>query len=112
MQQIRTRGQIPLVDIGTVALLRRGHLQLLSGIRELTADEVVFDDGHSRRFDALVLATGFRPGLERFLAPGDSAAAAPGLHFCGFNVTPTGMFREIGIEAQRIARRVALERCN
>jgi len=112
MQQIRTRGQIPLVDIGTVDLIRRGHLQLLGGIRELTADEVVFDDGRSRGFDALVLATGFRPGLERFLEPGDSAAPAPGLHFCGFNVTPTGMFREIGIEAERIARRVAHDRCN
>jgi len=112
VQQIRTRGQIPLVDIGTVDLLRRGHLQLLGGIRELTAGEVVFDDGRSRRFDALLLATGFRPRLERFLEPGDSAARAPGLHFCGFKVTPTGMFREIGIEAERIARRVALDRRN
>ena len=109
MQQIRTRGRIPLVDIGTVDLLRRGHLQLLGGIRELTGDGVVFDDGHSRRFDALVLATGFRPGLERFLEPADSGAHAPGLHFCGFKITPTGMFREIGIEAERIARRVALD---
>lgn len=110
IRQIRTRGQIPLVDIGTVDLIRRGHLQLLGGIRELSAGEVVFDDGRSRRFDALVLATGFRPGLERFLEPGHSAASAPRLHFCGFKVTPTGMLREIGIEAQRIARRVALER--
>lgn len=110
MRQIRTRGRIPLVDIGTVDLLRRGHLQLLGGIRELTATEVVFEDGRSRRFDALVLATGFRPGLERFLGTEDSAARAPGLHFCGFRVTPTGMFREIGIEAERIARRVALDR--
>jgi indole-3-pyruvate monooxygenase len=109
VQQIRTRGQIPLVDIGTVDLIRRGHVQLLGGIRELTADAVVFDDGRPRRFDALVLATGFRPGLERFLEPGVSASA-PGLHFCGFKVTPIGMFREIGIEAERIASRVALER--
>ncbi|HUI61575.1 MAG TPA: hypothetical protein VLX90_15210, partial [Steroidobacteraceae bacterium] len=102
-------GQIPLVDIGTVDLIRRGQLQLLGGIRELTADEVIFDDGRPRRFDALVLATGFRPGLERLLEPGISASA-PGLHFCGFKVTPTGMFREIGIEAERIASRLALER--
>jgi len=112
MRQIRTRGRIPLIDIGTVDLIRRGHLQLVGGIQELTAREVLFDDGSSRRFDALVLATGFRPALERFLEPGDSAATAPGLHFCGFKVTPTGMFREIGIEAERIAGCVALDRCN
>ena len=31
------------------------------------------------------------------------ATAAPGLYFCGQIVVPTGQFREIGIEAKRIA---------
>lgn len=30
----------------------------------------------------------------------------PGLYFCGFFVSPTGMLREIGIEARRIARAI------
>ena len=30
-----------------------------------------------------------------------------GLYFCGFHVSPTGMLREIAIEAKRIARSVA-----
>jgi hypothetical protein len=31
----------------------------------------------------------------------------PGLYFCGFYVAPTGMLREIGIEADRIASSIA-----
>ena len=31
------------------------------------------------------------------------AIVAPGLYFCGHITSPTGQFREIGIEAQRIA---------
>jgi hypothetical protein len=30
--------------------------------------------------------------------------AAPGLYFCGQITVPTGQLREIGIEAERIAR--------
>jgi hypothetical protein len=31
----------------------------------------------------------------------------PGLYFCGYYVAPTGMFREIAIEAKRIAASIA-----
>jgi hypothetical protein len=33
--------------------------------------------------------------------------ALPGLYFCGFTNVSTGLLREIGIEAQRIARAIA-----
>ena len=33
--------------------------------------------------------------------------ALPGLYFCGQFVSPSGMLREIGIEAKRIAKSVA-----
>ena len=35
------------------------------------------------------------------------AAPLPGLYFCGFYVSPTGMLREISLEAQRLARLIA-----
>lgn len=34
-------------------------------------------------------------------------AVLPGLYFCGFHVSATGMLREIAVEAKRIARSVA-----
>jgi len=82
------------------------------------ATEVCFSDGRSRRFDAMVLATGFLPGLERFLETGANAGTgllqpaikavgAEGLYFCGFRISPTGMLRDIGIEARWIANDIA-----
>jgi indole-3-pyruvate monooxygenase len=116
--QIRERSKVPLVDVGTVRLVREGHIEVLRGIRSLCDNTVTFDDGPSRDFDAIIAATGFRPGLERFLesnsyspdAERSRQASATGLYFCGFWVTPTGMFREIGIEARRIAHRITVAR--
>jgi hypothetical protein len=100
---------VPLLDVGTVALLRRGAVALYGAIRRFEADGVAFDDGRRARFDAVVLATGYRPRLgflEGVPGPGDRAAPE-GLHYCGFNVVATGMLREVGREARRIARAVA-----
>ena len=73
----------------------------------------------------MVLATGFRPQVNAFL---EGAAAAydeqgtplcsgsetplAGLYFCGFYVSPTGVLREIGQEARRIAVTIAKNAAN
>jgi indole-3-pyruvate monooxygenase len=113
--QIRKTSRIPLVDVGTVQLVREGHIEILGDVRSMSASGVTFNDGSARRFDAIVAATGFRPGLDRFLEPRNDVLSAErtrtdsgvaseaGLYFCGFCVSPSGMFREIGIEARRIA---------
>jgi indole-3-pyruvate monooxygenase len=114
--QIRTTSRIPLVDVGTVRLVRQGHIKILGDIRCMSGSTVTFDDGSSRHFDAIVAATGFRPGVERFLethrnAQSDSrVGVGTGLYFCGFLVTPTGVFREIAIEARRIAQHITATR--
>ena len=112
--QIKARTRIPLIDVGTVKLVREGHIEVLGDIREMGEGDVTFEDGRSRAFDAIVAATGFRPRTECFLAPQrnilDMEQPPPGggetqsgLHYCGFIVSPIGMLHEIGIEAQRIA---------
>jgi cation diffusion facilitator CzcD-associated flavoprotein CzcO len=114
--QIAERGRIPLIDIGTVDLITQGRISVLPGIARFKAEGVVFTDGSERRYDAVVLATGYRPRVDTFLedaAPvcdgqgtpreSGSATARRGLFFCGFRVTATGALREIGLEARRIA---------
>ena len=116
LQQIRTRAHVPLIDVGTVDLIRRRAIQVRPGIRQFTGAGVVFVDGTAANYDAVVLATGYRHQLARVLgdAPGviDAAGqvvasgketALPHLYLCGFHVSPTGMLREAGIEARRIA---------
>lgn len=117
--QIVEHGKIPLLDIGTIDHIRAGRIRVRGGIERFTSDGVVFADSGEERFDAVVLGTGYRPALDRFLedaetllskrgSPHESGVeVAPGLYFCGYYVSPTGMLREIGIEAQRIASAIA-----
>ena len=119
LAQIRTQGRIPLIDVGTVRLIRQGHIQLFGDIREISETRVTFDDRRSRQFDAIIVATGFRPETERFFEPQSAvspalgigspseAAGEAGLYFCGFVVSASGMLREIGREAQRIVADIA-----
>jgi indole-3-pyruvate monooxygenase len=113
--QIKTRSRVPLIDIGTIGLVRAGQIEIRGGVRSMSEGQVTFEDGSSPRFDAIVLATGFRPGIERFLqrhndvfvkdrTHGESRATRnAGLYFCGFFVSPTGMLRDIAMEARWIA---------
>ncbi|MEW6320860.1 MAG: NAD(P)/FAD-dependent oxidoreductase [Acidobacteriota bacterium] len=120
--QIRVHGRIPLIDVGTMALIREGHVTVRPGVERFEADGVVFTDGTREPFDAVVLATGFRPRVS-FLDAGpgvcDEAgapltsgveSAAKGLYFCAYYVSPNGMLRQIAVEAPRIARSIAASR--
>ena len=113
---VREDGRVPLIDVGTLAGIRDGSIKLRGSLDHFTADGVVFDDGASETFGAVVLATGFRADLRplmgdvkgvldengRPLATGRTTAAG-GLYFCGQITSATGQLREIGIEAPRIA---------
>ena len=115
-QMVAEDGRIPLIDVGTLGKIRDGSIQIRGGIDRLTNDGAVFDDGRSEAYGAILLATGFRPDLRRLIdvdgvldahgAPRVTGQATdvPGLYFCGQIVSPTGQLREIGIEAQRLAR--------
>jgi len=116
-QMVEEDRRVPLIDVGTLARIRDGSIKIRSGIERLTADNVAFSDGTAGSFDAIITATGYRPDLRRLVPNVDGVfdqggmprvtghpTAAPGLYFCGQITVPTGQFREIGIEAQRIAQ--------
>lgn len=119
-RQILEDRRIPVIDVGTVALLRTGRVSVRPGLERIEGPDVIFTDGTRTAFDAIVLATGFRPGVADFLAEAPMVTdetgvprasgrrtALPGLWFCGFHVSPTGMLREVGREARRIAHAIA-----
>lgn len=118
--QITTGRRIPVIDVGTLARIRSGDIAVRKGVASFDGPEVGFADGVRERFDAVVLATGFDTGLSAILPdhasvldpqgqPRDHgrAAAVPGLYFCGYDLAPTGLLRQIGIEARRIGRDIA-----
>jgi cation diffusion facilitator CzcD-associated flavoprotein CzcO len=119
VRQIHRLGRIPIIDTGTVASIQRGHITVRPDIRDLGASSVSFVDGASAAYDAIVLATGFRPCLDAFLERAAEVvdergwprrfgreAELPGLYFVGFHNAATGLLREIGREAKRVAKAI------
>jgi cation diffusion facilitator CzcD-associated flavoprotein CzcO len=113
--QIKNDKHIPLIDVGTIKLIKQGHITVHSGVEEFTENGVKFTDGKEAQFDAVILATGYRLQVSTFLneeqaydennRPVSSGhkTSVPGLYFCGYYVSLTGMLREIAIEAKRIS---------
>ena len=71
----------------------------------------------------MILATGYLPRVNAFLQGAPNAcddrgtprfsgaeAPLPGLYFCGFHISPTGMLREIAQEARQISAAIASSR--
>jgi len=119
-EMVEREGRVPLIDVGTLASIRDGSIKLRGGISRFTADRVVFADAKEEPFDAVILATGFRPDLRRLLPEvagvldergmpltTGRATRAPGLYFCGHITSPTGQLRAIAIEAGQIAESAA-----
>ena len=120
LTQITKNRKIPLIDIGTIKLIKRGKITVFPAIENVDGHTVKFIDGREAEFDAVICATGYVPAFAEFLTDYEKVcddagmplssgqeSALHGLYFCGFRVSPTGMLREIGREAKRIARLVS-----
>jgi len=122
--QIARTAHVPLIDVGTIHLIKQNHISVHPGITSFEGNSVEFEDNMKQDFDAVILATGYRPQLE-FLQVSSAQewerspmtiptkgreSTVPNLYFIGFSVAVTGMLREIGIEARSIAKNIASHR--
>ncbi|MGN7799633.1 flavin-containing monooxygenase [Leifsonia sp. 22587] len=111
----------PTLDVGLLRALRAGRVTVVPAVSRFTPDAVVLSDGTELHPEAIVLATGFRRGLEPLvgdlgvLAPNGrplvnadaQLPAHPGLFFLGYSNPLTGNLRQLGIDAGRIATAIA-----
>ena len=113
----RDTGRIPLLDVGTVALIRQGLLPVLPAVRRFNDKSVECVDGQTCPIDAVVLATGYTSGLSALLdnkrlldgkehPKKHGTRSDHGVWFIGFSNPQTGALREIAIEAGRIAKEI------
>ena len=119
-QFLRTR-TVPILDHGFVREVRDGRIRVVPAVRAITDGTVELADGSQIRPDAIVCATGFRPGLEPIVGHlqvldehgtplvhgAHTMASAPGLYFAAIDLQLAGLLREIGFEAQAIGEAVA-----
>jgi hypothetical protein len=86
--------------------------------------EILFSkkNGVEEKYDAVILATGYRTGLESIFSgypelfnekcypkTRGSESELPGLYFLGFNNHVGGFLRNIGIEAKKIGNKISKE---
>ena len=106
----------PVIDVGFLRQLRARRVEILPAVERLTEREVVFADGRSEPFDAVVAATGFRNALadlveldgEPARAPAGGAPWGPGLpqglYVIGLRETVRGDLFETRRDSLALAR--------
>ena len=115
-EQIEKEGTIPLLDIGTIRHIRKGHISMYDDINYIEGATVHFEGGKKQTIDTIITATGYyrdyaaiiqvdKARFEDLKQPlsRQQYFGKGGLYFCGFWVAPTGQFREIGLDAKKIA---------
>jgi putative flavoprotein involved in K+ transport len=116
-------GRVPVQDVGVVEAIRSGAVQPVAAVASFEGAEVALVDGRRLRPDAVVLATGYRAGLEPLVGHlgvlgarglpvahgAEQPDGATGLWFTGFRNPISGMLRELRIDATRIATEISRE---
>ncbi|GAB3967545.1 NAD(P)/FAD-dependent oxidoreductase [Spirosoma terrae] len=117
------RGKIPVIDVGTLDQIKAGNITALPAITQVNAKTVNFSDGRELPFDAILLATGYRPEIASFI--GDELAdnvlnergfpkklwfdtpSLKGLYFLGFSVPAKGVLYHLAIDSEKIVEHIA-----
>ncbi len=118
-RMIEESGRVPILDVGTIAMVKQGKIRVLPAVQEILPDGVRFAGGAVHGFEVIIFATGYKPALENVIEGFGAIADArgrpdrfgaetgiPGLYFIGFRNPPTGALREIALEAPRVARSI------
>ncbi len=122
ISQLKYQEKVPLIDIGTVSLIKQGVISVVPEIQTFKKTSILFKNGKEEKFDVVLLATGYRSGLESIMSGYSelfnekgypkirgSETELSGLYFLGFNNHVGGFLRNIGIEAKKIGKKISKE---
>jgi hypothetical protein len=110
-----------VIDVGTLARIRSGEIEVHPGIDRFIPTGVVFSDGSQADVDSVILATGYSAGLAGLLPdtqlPLDASGLPAeligrgrlaGIYCVGFDIrSPGGLLRTIALQAERVADDIA-----
>ncbi|MFD9427633.1 MULTISPECIES: NAD(P)/FAD-dependent oxidoreductase [unclassified Streptomyces] len=114
-------GAIPVQDVGLINAVKKGRVAPVATVESFDQDTVILTDGTRITPDAVIAATGYRQALEDLVGHldvldargrpvthgGRAPKQAPGLYFTGFTNPISGMLREMALDAEKIAKKVA-----
>ncbi|MPY60888.1 flavin-containing monooxygenase [Streptomyces spongiae] len=113
-------GSIPVQDVGLIDAVRKGRVEIVAAVEGFEGGEVLLTDGNRIEPEAVVAATGYRRALEGVVGHlgvldergkpvvhgARTPKNTPGLYFQGFTNPISGMFRELAIDARKIAKAI------
>lgn len=116
LEEIRRDGNTPVLDIGTLRHIRKGHIKIYDDIDYIKGKDIHFTDGKREAFDAIVAGIGYDRDYAEIVAVDrcrfddlqlsvdkQKYFGSDGLYFCGYWISPTGQIREIAADAIKIA---------
>jgi putative flavoprotein involved in K+ transport len=117
----RRRHCSPLIDGGYVDALKSGQVELVAAVVAFDGDDVLLADGGRIQPEVVIVATGYRTGLEPIVGHlgvlddraypqvprGSDSPKAPGLFFNGYWATMSGQLRHMRRDSRKIARTIA-----
>jgi cation diffusion facilitator CzcD-associated flavoprotein CzcO len=109
--------KVPIIDVGWVKELKKGHVHLRPGVVRLTPTGVVYEDGQAEGFDVIIAATGFKTGLSDLIDeagllnesghpryPSGQPTSARGFFFMGYAESVRGHLFEANRDSRRLAK--------
>ncbi|MEU4151663.1 NAD(P)/FAD-dependent oxidoreductase [Streptomyces sp. NPDC026659] len=113
-------GAIPVQDVGLIDAVRKGKVEIVAAVEGFEDGKVSLADGTRVAPDAVIAATGYLRGLDSLVGHlgvldgrgrpvvhgARTPKEAPGLYFTGYTNPISGMFRELALDAEKIAKSV------
>ena len=114
-------GSIPVQDVGLIDAVRKGSVEVVAAVDGFEDGKVLLADGSRIGPETVIAATGYLRALESVVGHlgvldergrpvvhgARTPENAPGLYFTGFTNPISGMFRELALDAEKIAKAVA-----
>jgi putative flavoprotein involved in K+ transport len=115
---------IPILDVGLIDKVKSGAVEVVAAVTSFDGQDVLLADGSRIQPDAVISCAGYARGLEPLVGHlgllghkgrpvvhgGETHPDAPRLYFIGYTNPISGMFREFGITARKIAKAIARDR--
>jgi putative flavoprotein involved in K+ transport len=115
---------VPILDVGLIRMVKKGKVEIVGALQGFDGRDVILAGGERIQPHAVVACAGYARGLEPLVGHlgllghkgrpvvhgGETHPNAPGLYFIGYTNPISGMFREFGITARKIAKAIARDR--
>ena len=120
VDQLRQTGQTPVIDLGTVAKIKDRSTKIVPDIDHFVINGVVLKNGDLLEVDEVILATGYRSGIDQLLENSEGlldkyglpkdcigSGSFKGLYFLGFdNYKLGGILGSIYTDSEKVAEAI------